>query len=504
MMINLMKQHKVEFKRIYGASSTIANDVRFDSRHVKKNDVFVCIKGENHDGHTFIEDAIAKGASIIVGTDEDLLKSFYSEYEDRTFLIVEDARLAMAQMAVLLSGEVWKKIVTIAVTGTNGKTTVAAYVRSLLNQLQLRTASIGTCGIITSKEKLDFHKSTPTTPESADLHMLFKQLEAEGEKAVVMEATSIALEQKRTAAMTFDVAIHTNLSPEHLEYHKTMDNYKHAKLKLFKQAICAIVNVDDEGMSRAILDMYKGKIVTYSLKEQSGADLIALNRQTDMHGTRFDLHAEGELYAVQAPIFGDYNVANLLAAIGTAMHLEFDLKAIVDVLSAMESPEGRFEVMEQYGNRKIILDYAHTPAALDQLLVAVNAIPYRRLIVMILGVGIRDFGKMPQMAQTIEGRADEIVVSVDHPGFNEPKAIIDAVCKGFSDSVQNVSTAQTRTEGIRLALDLSQEGDIVLLTGGQINGAQIVRGEAVLHSDHAVIQSYFEEQHAKKIRSTIS
>ncbi|MFS0560671.1 UDP-N-acetylmuramoyl-L-alanyl-D-glutamate--2,6-diaminopimelate ligase [Terribacillus sp. 179-K 1B1 HS] len=504
MIINLMKQHKVEFKRIYGASSTIANIVRFDSRHVKKNDVFICIKGENHDGHAFIEDAIAKGASIIVGTDEDLLKSYYRHYEDCTFLVVEDDRLAMAQMAVLLSGEAWKKLVTIAVTGTNGKTTVAAYVRSLLNQLQLPTTSIGTCGIITSKAKLDFLKSTPTTPESADLHALFKQLKSVDEKAVVMETTSIALEQKRTAAMTFDVAIHTNLSPEHLEFHKTMENYKRSKLKLFEQAVCAIVNVDDEGMSRDILDMYKGKVVTYSLKEQSGADLIALNRRTDMHGTRFDLHADGKLYAVHAPIFGDYNVANLLAAIGTAIHLEFDLKAIVDVLGAIESPEGRFEVMEQYGNRKIILDYAHTPAALDQLLVAVNTIPHRRLIVMILGVGIRDFRKMPKMAQTIEGRADEIVVSVDHPGFNDPKTIIEAVCKGFSDRVDNVSSAETRTEGIRLALDLSQEGDIVLLTGGQINGAQFVRGEAIPHSDHAIIQSYFEEKNAEKIQTTIS
>jgi len=503
MIINLMKQHKVEFKRIYGASSTIANIVRFDSRHVNKNDVFICVKGENHDGHAFIEDAIAKGASIIVGTDEDLLKSYYREHEDCTFLAVEDARLAMAQMAVLLSGEAWKKLVTIAVTGTNGKTTVAAYVRSLLNQLQFATTSIGTCGIFTSKERLEFSKSTPTTPESADLHALFRQLKSVGEKAVVMEATSIALEQKRTAAMTFDVAIHTNLSPEHLEFHKTMDKYKRAKLMLFQQAACAIVNLDDE-MSRDILDMFEGKILTYSLDRHSGADLIARNLRTDRHGTQFDLHADGECYAVHAPIYGKYNVANLLAAVGTAIQLGFDLQAIVDVLAAIESPEGRFEVMEQYGNRKIILDYAHTPAALDQLLDAVNTIPHRRLIVMILGVGIRDFGKMPKMAQTVEGRADEIVVSVDHPGFHDPDTIIAAVCKGFSDEVNNVSTARTRTEGIRLALDLSQEGDMVLLTGGQINGAQLVRGEAVPHSDHAVIQSYFEEHNAEKVRSTIS
>ncbi|MFP7478350.1 UDP-N-acetylmuramoyl-L-alanyl-D-glutamate--2,6-diaminopimelate ligase [Terribacillus saccharophilus] len=504
MIINLVKQNKVNFKRIYGASSSIANIVRFDSRRVASGDVFVCIQGDNHDGHAYIEDAIAQGASIIIGTEEDLLKSFYRQYDDRTFLVVEDARLAMAQMAVLLSGEAWKKLITIAVTGTNGKTTVAAYVRSILNQLLVRTTSIGTCGIISSKEKVDFFKSTPTTPESADLHVLFKQLAAEGEKAVVLEATSIALEQKRTAAMTFDVAIHTNLSPEHLEFHETMDNYKGAKLKLFDQASSAIVNLDDEGMSADILDMYRGKVLTYSLKQQSGADLAALNLRTDMAGTRFDLYADGKSYAVHTPIFGEYNIANLLAAVGTAILLGFDLDVIVDVLGAIESPEGRFEVLEQFGKRKIILDYAHTPAALDQLLDAVNTIPHHRLIVMILGVGIRDFGKMPKMAKTVEGRADEIVVSVDHPGYHDPQTIIDSVCKGFSDSVQNVSMALTRADGVRLALELSQEGDIVLLTGGQINGAQFVKGKAVPHSDHAIIQSYFEEQSAEKIKSTIS
>lgn len=504
MIINFMKQNKVNFKRIYGASSTIANNVRFDSRYIKKHDVFVCIQGDNHDGHAFIEDSIAQGASVIVGTDEELLKSYYRQYEDCTFLVVEDARLAMAQMAVFLSDEAWKKLVTVAVTGTNGKTTVAAYVRSLLNQLQLRTTSIGTCGIITSKEKIDFFKSTPTTPESADLHVLFKQLVSEGEKAVVMEATSIALDQKRTASMTFDVAIHTNLSPEHLEFHGTMENYKRAKMKLFEQAATAIVNIDDEGMAQDILDMYQGKLLTYSLKKNSKADLIASNLHTDAHGIQFELYTNGSTFTIRAPIYGEYNVANLLAAIGTAMHLGFDLEEIADVLATIESPEGRFEVIEQYGSRKIILDYAHTPAALDQLLTAVNAIPHRRLIVMILGVGIRDFGKMPKMAQTIEGRADEIVVSVDHPGHHDPKTIIDAVCKGFTDRVQNVSTAQTRAEAVCLALDLSEEGDIVLLTGGQINGAQFVRGKAVPHSDHAIIRSYFEEQSAEKVQSTIS
>ncbi|MFP7494451.1 UDP-N-acetylmuramoyl-L-alanyl-D-glutamate--2,6-diaminopimelate ligase [Terribacillus saccharophilus] len=503
MIINLMKQHRVDFKRIYGTSSTIAKNVRFDSRHVQKHDVFVCIKGENFDGHAFIGDAVAKGASIIIGTDEDLLKSFYRQYEDCTFLAVEDARLAMAQMAVLLSGETWKKLVTVAVTGTNGKTTVAAYVRSLLNQLKLPTASIGTSGIITSKEKLDFFKSTPTTPESADLHALFKQLHAEGEKAVVMEATSIGLEQKRTAAMTFDVAIHTNISPEHLEFHETMENYKRAKLKLFEQAACAVVNLDDNGMACDILDTHKGKMLTYSLRKDSGADITAGNLRTDAQGTHFDIYNNGNTYAVYAPVFGEYNVANLLSAVCTALHLGYKMADIIYVLQTIESPEGRFELINKYGDRQIILDYAHTPVALDQLLTAVHAIPHRRLIVMIMGIGIRDFNKMPKMAKVVEGRADEIVVSVDHPGFHDPKDVIKAVCAGFSDRVKNVSTAETRADAVRLALELSGEGDIVLLTSGQINGAQLVKGEAIPHSDHKIIQAFFENQSAT-IQTTVS
>jgi UDP-N-acetylmuramoyl-L-alanyl-D-glutamate--2,6-diaminopimelate ligase len=503
MIINMMKQNKVHFKRIYGASNTIANLVRFDSRQVTNNDVFVCVKGTNHDGHAYIEDALAQGASVIVGTDEDLLKAHYLQHEDRTFLAVEDARLAMAQMAVLLSANAWEKLTTVGVTGTNGKTTVAAYVHSLLNQLQLKTTSIGTCGIITSKEKIDFFKSTPTTPESADLHALFQKLETDGEKAVVMEATSIALDQKRTAAMTFDVAIHTNLSPEHLEFHETFENYKRAKLKLFQQAKSAVVNLDDEGMAQDILNSYSGDLMTYSLNPESKADVIAQQLHTDAHGTHFELVIGGKVYPAHAPIFGQYNVANLLSAICTAIQLGYDIEAIVETSKTIESPEGRFEVIEEYGERKIILDYAHTPVALDQLLIAVNAIPHRRLIVMIMGIGIRDFAKMPKMAQTVEGRADEIVVSVDHPGYNNPKDVIQAVCDGFS-SKQPVSTAETREEAVRLALDLSGEGDIVLLTSGQINGAQLVKGEAIPHSDHAIIQAYFTNTTSKKMQSTIS
>ncbi|SNZ15818.1 UDP-N-acetylmuramoylalanyl-D-glutamate--2,6-diaminopimelate ligase [Terribacillus aidingensis] len=503
MIINMMKQNKVHFKRIYGASSTIANTVRFNSRQVTNDDVFVCVKGTNHDGHAYIEDALAQGASVVIGTDEDLLKRYYLEHEDRTFLAVEDARLAMAQMAVLLSDNVWEKLTTVGVTGTNGKTTVAAYVHSLLNQLQLKTTSIGTCGIITSKEKIDFFKSTPTTPESADLHALFQKLEADGEKAVVMEATSIALDQKRTAAMTFDVAIHTNLTPEHLEFHETMENYKRAKLKLFQQTKRAIVNLDDKGMAQEILNSYQGDLLTYSLNPKSKADVIAQQIRTDVHGTNFELVIHGKVYAAKAPIFGQYNVANLLSAICTAIQLGYGMGAIVEVLKTIESPEGRFEVLE-FGGRKIILDYAHTPVALDQLLTAVHTIPHKRIIATVMGVGIRDHSKMPEMAKAVEGRADEIVVSVDHPGYEDPKDVIKKVCEGFSNKGEHISTAETRAEAVRLALELSSKGDIVLITGGQINGAQLVKGEAIPHSDHAIIQDYFTNATSEIMQSTFS
>ncbi|WP_173917883.1 UDP-N-acetylmuramoyl-L-alanyl-D-glutamate--2,6-diaminopimelate ligase [Halobacillus sp. Marseille-Q1614] len=478
--------------KCFGPSSQTVTGLMFHSKNIQEGSIFFCINGENSDGHLYAEEAIKRGASTIIGEQERELEKWSKRYPACSFLLVQNVRRTMAYLAKHFYNCADEKLKTIGVTGTNGKTTVSSYVRCLLNLLKMPTGLIGTTGIWTSKEKVSYKKSTPTTPEAIDLHHIFHMLERQGDQAVSMEVSSIALDQLRAEGIYYDVAIHTNFSEEHLEYHRTMDHYKNCKLKLFKQAKCAVVNIDDEGMAEDILDIFDGPLITYSLKESSDADLKASGVTVSEKGTSFTLDFLGERYQVFVPVFGNYNIANVLSAVGTAILLGHPVKHIIDVLPELQSPEGRFQVIEAPNNAKIILDYAHTPVALNRLVEEVKKLNYNRLIVMIAGIGIRDFNKMPKMAATIDGQADEVIVTVDHPGYHDPQVIIDQVMKGFKDpKAPNIHSALTRKDGVLKALLLAEERDIILLTSGCINNAQIVKGKEIPHSDEEIIHGHY-------------
>ncbi|WP_404451025.1 UDP-N-acetylmuramoyl-L-alanyl-D-glutamate--2,6-diaminopimelate ligase [Virgibacillus necropolis] len=495
MDINFEKDNGIGILKIYGKKQNLISSITYDSRKVVDGSAFVCIAGQNDDGHDFMVDAVEQGATVLLGDNEKALNDMSQRFPDRTFLYVDNVRVAVAKLAGIYHDFRYKDLYTIGVTGTNGKTTVANYVKSLLNILGLPTGSIGTTGAWSSKSKLDFMQSTPTTPESSDIHDIFDQLYASGDKAVAMEVSSIAVEQKRVEGIQFDVGVHTNLSPEHIEYHKNFDNYKKAKLKLFDQVKTAVVNVDDHGMATEILETFKGDIFTYSLSKVSNADVIATNIRVNGNGSLIDLEIMGETFNVRTPVFGGYNVANLLSAVCVALDAGFSAENIVQALSHIESPEGRFELIKEgTAGRGIILDYAHTPVALRSLLSEVHKLTYNRLIVMIAGVGIRDFNKMPKMANVVDGEADSIVITVDHPGYNDPNKIIAQVLAGFSNpQAKNIYPTLNREDGVKEALSLGMTGDVIVLTGGCINGAQIVQGEKVPHSDEMIIQEYYNE-----------
>lgn len=498
MNINFVGNEKLGILKIYGKGQNVISSITYDSRKVEEKAAFSCIQGENFDGHCFLEDAIQKGATVLIGDNQQILKKMSDKYREQTFLLVEDVRVSLAGLAAIFYSEDYKKLSTVAVTGTNGKTTVATYVRSLLNNLGLSAGSIGTTGMWASKGKFDFKQSTPTTPESSDLHYIFRSFYELGEKAAVMEVSSIAVEQKRVEGILFDVGIHTNLSPEHLDYHKDFENYKNAKLKLFNQVKKAVVNVDDPGMADDIINLFNGPILTYSINKEANADVVASDIRVSNSGTTIELSLEGESYIIYTPVYGDYNVANLLSAVCVGLHLDFSIEKIIQALPLIENPIGRFQLLEEgTEGRKIILDYAHTPVALENLLQEVKKLDYNRLIVMIAGVGVRDFNKMPKMAAVVEGKADEIVVSVDHPGYHDPKLIVGRVLDGFSNrSVGNIHTTLTREQGVLASLSLGKENDIILLTSGCINGVQLVKGKEIPHSDEEIIARYFKQSDA--------
>ncbi|MFX3674760.1 MAG: UDP-N-acetylmuramoyl-L-alanyl-D-glutamate--2,6-diaminopimelate ligase [Paenisporosarcina sp.] len=478
--------------RIYGPDSQDTTSIVYDSRDVQPKSAFFCIIGEETDGHLYIEEAIDNGATSIIGSDSHKLISFYESYPHISFVVVKDSREALAFTAVEFHGNAHEHLLKIGVTGTNGKTTVSTYVRDLFNLVGIPCGMMGTNGIFTSSEKLNIKKSTPTTPMSSDVQFIFRELVKFGDKAASMEVSSIALDQHRVAGFEFDVAIHTNLSEEHMEYHKTFEHYKVCKLRLFAQAKASVINIDDIGMGKDILAVVENEYLTYSNNPDSKADLIWTNVHHHDDGTMFDLNVRGNLNRVHVPIFGDYNVGNLVAAIGAALLADVSLEDILAALPYMTQVEGRFQVIQGPEERKIVLDYAHTPVALNAIMTAVKKLSHNRLITLITGIGIRDFAKMPKMAKAAEGKADVLVVSVDHPGYNDPWKVVDTVLSGFTEPyLQEVLTAPSRREAVFKALEASGPGDIVLLTSGCINGSQIVQGEYVPHSDEDIINEYF-------------
>ncbi|WP_411334372.1 UDP-N-acetylmuramoyl-L-alanyl-D-glutamate--2,6-diaminopimelate ligase [Metabacillus indicus] len=493
MNIQFNDLENVAFKQIFGQASQEITSLSFHSKQVKPGGLFFSIVGGEHDGHQYIDEAISRGASAVVGTSHEKLESLSKHYPEHTFLLADNVRETMAQFAKMFYGCSDEKLKTVGVTGTNGKTTVAAYVRSLLTLLGLPAGSVGTTGIWASTHKLSYKKSTPTTPESTDLHQIFHDLLELGDKAAVMEVSSIATDQKRVHGMEFDTAILTNFSEEHLEYHKTMEHYKKCKLALFEQSKTAVINIDDMEMGAELAETFSGQKITYSLVPGSGADLCAEDISFSDVGSSFTLIYKGQRHHASVPVFGTYNIANALSAVGTALLFGYKITNILQVLPMLESPEGRFQVITGPDNKKIILDYAHTPVALTRLVEEVKKMKYNRLIVMIAGIGIRDFNKMPKMAAAIEGHADEVIVTVDHPGHHDPQIIIDQVMKGFTEPKSpNIKAALTRKEGVMASLAAGAPDDIILLTSGCINGAQIVKGMEIPHSDEEIIQSHYD------------
>lgn len=478
-----------------GPRSREITSVVYNSADVQAGSAFFCISGENTDGHLYIQQAVDKGAGAIIGTSGKVLEHFSGLYPQLTFLHVEDSRTALAYISTYFYGNSKDKLIKVAVTGTNGKTTTATYVYNLFNRLGLPCGFLGTTGIWSSAAKLAYKKSTPTTPISSDIHFVFSQLAAQGDRAAAMEVSSIALDQKRVEGIEFDVAIHTNISEEHMEYHKTFEHYLQSKLALFRQAKSAVVNLDDAGMSKEILEIVQYPALTYSADPASGADLIWEDCKTLDNGIAFSLTYEGIKRRVEVPLFGEYNAGNLTAAIAAALLAGKSIEEILSVMPDMPQVEGRFQVLAGPEGRKIILDYAHTPVAIDLVLREAKKLPHRRLIALIAGIGIRDFSKMPKMAKAAEGKADLIIVTVDHPGYNDPADVVGAVVKGFTVPYkQEVKMALSRRDAVIEALKESEPEDLIVLSSGCINGSQIIKGEYVPHSDEEIIEDFFMKQ----------
>ena len=463
---------------IEGNPDVAINAIHYDSRLVKKGNLFTAIKGYVTDGHHYINQAVENGAAAIIHQDP------WEMIPGVTFVQVPSTRKALAKMASRFYENPQIDIKLIGITGTNGKTTIAHMLWSICQQAMPPAGMIGT---IENRIGNNIQSASHTTPESLDLAEIFDRMRHDRVQIASMEVSSHALVLERVCELNFAVAVFTNLSHEHLDFHHTIEEYRDAKAILFKnlspQAI-AILNIDDP-----VGDYYRSitpaKSWTYSLKNQD-ADFYGSDVHCDWDGTRLLVRTPTGEMRFETPLAGSFNASNLLAAVGAGLASEIPLDDIQEGLASMKSVPGRFERIRVDAPFAIIVDYAHTPDALDNCLKTARTLPGKRLISVFGCGGDRDRKKRPLMGKIAQDHSDLIVITSDNPRTEDPKKIIEDVTAGLDGSKPFIVEVDRR-KAIQRAVAEAKSGDVVVVAGKGHETYQIIQDRKEPFDDRQVI-----------------
>src|SRR5437867_3007856 len=447
-------------RQVIGPLDRPVENIAYDSRRVQKNSLFVALRGEKFDGHEFIGQAIERGASVIVAEREE-------KNPRATCLLVENTRSALPDLAAAFYGAPARRLKLAGVTGTNGKTTTTFLIKHICEKAGLRCGLIGTVHYEIGERILP---AIRTTPESLDLQELLAQIVNASCRAAAMEVSSHALAQDRARGLEWNVAVFTNLTQDHLDFHGTMESYFDSKAKLFAQLgsqrkkpkPVAIVNIDDR-YGEQLLDRIGKRVavVTYGMSVR--ADFRASNYRVEFSGTSYQLDARGKSYLVRVPLIGRFNVANSVAALAGANALGISLRDAV--LSLGKSPQvpGRLQLVPAKRQFQDFVDYAHTPDALRNVLKTLRELEPHRLIVVFGCGGNRDRQKRSLMGGMVDRHADYAIITSDNPRKEDPNANVVEIEKGFR--LRRYEKIVDRTQAIGRAVALAQPRDIVLIAG---------------------------------------
>jgi UDP-N-acetylmuramoyl-L-alanyl-D-glutamate--2,6-diaminopimelate ligase len=464
-------------KKILGETDFDINKIEYDSRRINPGDLFVAIPGFKEDGHKYIHSALENGATGVVAQ-----RDF--NYKVKVKVIVSDSREALAILSNRFFDFPSEKLEVVAVTGTNGKTTITYLVKSILEKDGKKVGIIGTIAYFIGEEKL---VATNTTPESLDLQRMFYQMQKSKIDSVVMEVSSHALTLKRVKGVDFDVAVFTNLNREHLDFHKTLSAYKKSKGLLFEMLSpksCAIINMDDPSW-RYFYDKAKAERLTYSLNNPK-ADFYTRNFSSDWEGSKIDIATPNGKLSINLKLLGESNIYNALASVAVGTVLKVNLETIKSGLESVEGVPGRMERIQAGQDFNILIDYAHTPYALERLLKTVRGLTKGDLFVLFGCGGDRDQGKRPQMGKVASLLADRIFLTEDNPRSEDPKEIIDQIMEGIKDK-KKVEIIIDRKEGIKEALKGAKRGDTLVLVGKGHEDYQIKKGRKFHFSDKETV-----------------
>lgn len=454
----------------------------YDSRLVKPGDLFVAVKGLTVDGHRFIPKAMELGAAAVLCQDVPAGEVPYVQ--------VADCRYGLALCSRSFFGNPAAEMTVIGFTGTSGKTSSTIIMKHLLEQeLGAKVGLIGTNGNMIGQEHLH---SEFTTPESYELHQLFRAMRDAGCTHVVMEVSSHSLALERVAGIRFDVAIFTNLSQDHLDLHGSMEEYAAAKKKIFSQCKQGCINLDDRWADFMMQDV-PCPITTFAA-ERNNADIIARDIRLSATGVRFAAVHGDELALTRLNIPGMFSVHNALGIIAAASCLGIGLAPCADALATAQGVKGRMESVPTDGDYSIIIDYSHKPDALENVLKTLRPVTRGRLMVLFGCGGDRDRLKRPIMGAIAADNADYVIVTSDNPRTEEPMAIINEILPGLKNKRTPYKVICDRREAIGWAIDKAQPGDVILLAGKGHEDYQVIGHERIHMDEREIVAEYLSKR----------
>ena len=474
--------HDIEYKLIQGSVETEFEKIEYDSRKVSKGDAFVCVTGFKTDGHNYVESAIKSGATVIFCERE-----LENIDESVTVIQFENTRKALAHISAEYYGRPSERMNVIGVTGTNGKTTTTFLVKSVLDKIGHKTGIIGT---IENRIGDRIIATERTTPESLELQELFKTMADEGCQDVVMEVSSHALDLHRVDDIRFNVGIFTNLTQDHLDYHVTMENYKKAKGLLFERCLASVVNIDDEA-GEYMVSVSKGKVITFAIDKN--ADLKAEDIHISADGVEFKLEYDGKEYPVSLNTPGKFSIYNALGAIGACILMGIDMDTIISGLKENKGVNGRFQTVRSKRGFNAIVDYAHTPDGLENILKTAKEFVKGRIITVFGCGGDRDRTKRPIMGEIAGIYSDYCIITSDNPRTEDPAQILDDVEPGTKKSGCDYTKIVDRGEAIKYAIDMAKEGDVVIVAGKGHENYQIFADKTIHFDDVEEVKKAFGE-----------
>ncbi len=467
------------FKNTADPARTVTG-VTADSRRITEGCVFVCIAGDHFDGHSAAQDALAQGAASVV-TQRDL--GLTGE------ILVENTRAAYAMLCAAWFGHPADTLKLIGVTGTNGKTTTCFLIHSILQSHGISCGLLGTVKNIVGDEEIP---ATLTTPDPFELHSLFRRMADAGCTHCVMEASSQALAQRRLEGLRFCASIFTNLTQDHLDYHGTFENYLQAKRMLFLQSDLAVVNADDPAAS-AITEGLACPVRTFSLR-QDEADYTAKNLRVKTDGVEYELVSRQHIGRVRFHVPGRFSAYNSVGAIVCLTELGLPFRETLSHVADFGSVPGRMEPVPTGKPYTILIDYAHTPDALENVLTTLHEVAEGRVIAVFGCGGDRDSTKRPLMGRIAADCADLVVVTSDNPRTEDPSAIIDDIMAGIPKSRSGVYRIEDRRQAIAFAMKKAKPGDVILLAGKGQETYQIIGHEKTHLDEREVVAEILSQE----------